>query len=111
MRRRRHPTAQLRYTKRMPLCSFELRRLGSPKVPLMRQLNTLFGDAFAEPDTYTAEPPSDAYLQDLLAKEHVIALVALAGEEVLGGLVAYDSTSSRGCGGRSISTTLPLPQS
>ena len=80
----------MHYTKRMPLCSFELRRLGSPDVPLMRQLNTLFGDAFAEPDTYTAEPPSDAYLQDLLAKEHVIALVALAGEEVLGGLVAYE---------------------
>ena len=57
------------------LCSFELRRLGSPDVPLMRQLNTLFGDAFAEPDTYTAEPPSDAYLRDLLANEHVIALV------------------------------------
>ena len=80
----------MHYTKRMPLCSFELRRLGSPDVPLMRQLNTLFGDAFAEPDTYTAEPPSDAYLRDLLAKEHVIALVALAGEEVLGGLVAYE---------------------
>src|SRR6188768_494628 len=63
----------------MPLCSFELRRLGSPNVPLMRQLNTLFGDAFAEPDTHTAEPPSDAYFQDLLAKEHVVALVARRG--------------------------------
>ena len=59
-------------------------------IPLLRQLNTLFGAAFAEPETYTAEPPSDAYLEGLLAKEHVIVLVALAGEEVLGGLVAYE---------------------
>jgi aminoglycoside 3-N-acetyltransferase I len=59
-------------------------------IPLLRQLNTLFGAAFAEPETYTAEPPSDAYLEGLLAKEHVVVLVALAGEKVLGGLVAYE---------------------
>ena len=29
------------------------------------------------PETYGADPPSDAYLEGLLAKEHVIALVAL----------------------------------
>ena len=67
-----------------------LHRLAPAEVPLLRKLNALFGDAFAEPETYTAEPPSDAYLEGLLAKEHVIALVALAGEEVLGGLVAYE---------------------
>jgi aminoglycoside 3-N-acetyltransferase I len=67
-----------------------LHRLALADVPLLRKLNALFGDAFAEPETYTAEPPSDAYLEGLLAKEHVVALVALAGEEVLGGLVAYE---------------------
>jgi aminoglycoside 3-N-acetyltransferase I len=36
------------------------------------------------------EPPTDAYLEGLLTKEHVIAVVALAGGEVLGGLVAYE---------------------
>jgi aminoglycoside 3-N-acetyltransferase I len=66
------------------------RRLGPADVPLLRTLNALFGTAFADPETYGAEPPSDAYLEGLLAKEHVIALVALAGEEVLGGLVAYE---------------------
>jgi aminoglycoside 3-N-acetyltransferase I len=65
-------------------------RLGPADVPLLRTLNALFGMAFADPETYGAEPPSDAYLEGLLAKEHVIALVALAGEEVLGGLVAYE---------------------
>src|SRR5918995_2374642 len=70
--------------------SVTLHRLAPADVPLLRKLNALFGNAFAEPETYTAEPPSDAYLEGLLAKEHVIALVALAGEEVLGGLVAYE---------------------
>lgn len=67
-----------------------LRRLAPGDVPLLRKLNVLFGDAFAEPETYAAEPPDDAYLEGLLAKEHVIALAALSGEEVLGGLVAYE---------------------
>jgi aminoglycoside 3-N-acetyltransferase I len=70
--------------------SITFRRLGSADVPLLRKLNGLFGDAFADPETYGAEPPSEAYLESLLAKEHVVALVALAGEDVLGGLVAYE---------------------
>jgi aminoglycoside 3-N-acetyltransferase I len=67
-----------------------LRRLEPADVLLLRKLNALFGSAFADPDTYEAEPPSDAYLEGLLAKEHVVALVALAGDAVLGGLVAYE---------------------
>lgn len=65
-------------------------RLTSADVPHLRQLNRVFGEAFDEPETYGAEPPSDAYLTDLLAREHVIALVALEGNEVIGGLVAYE---------------------
>jgi aminoglycoside 3-N-acetyltransferase I len=67
-----------------------VRRLGPTDLSLLRKLNVLFGEAFADPDTYTGAPPDDAYLEGLLAKEHVFAVVALAGEEVLGGLVAYD---------------------
>jgi aminoglycoside 3-N-acetyltransferase I len=74
----------------MPSPHVTPRRLGPADVPLLRTLNALFGIAFADAETYGAEPPSDAYLEGLLAKEHVIALVALAGEEVLGGLVAYE---------------------
>ena len=65
-------------------------RLGPTDIVRFRKLNALFGEAFAAPGTYGAEPPSDAYLEALLAKEHVIALVAVAGEDVLGGLVAYE---------------------
>ncbi len=67
-----------------------VRRLGPTDLSLLRKLNVLFGEAFADPDTYTGAPPDDAYLEGLLAKEHVFAVVALAGEEVLGGLVAYE---------------------
>jgi aminoglycoside 3-N-acetyltransferase I len=59
---------------------FTLRRLMPADVGLLRKLNTLFGDGFADPETYGAEPPSDAYLEGLLAKEHVVALVALESE-------------------------------
>jgi aminoglycoside 3-N-acetyltransferase I len=67
-----------------------LHRLGPADVPLLRELNALFAEAFADPDTYGAEPPDDAYLEGVLAKEHVVVLVALAGKEVVGGLVAYE---------------------
>ena len=67
-----------------------LRRLGSNDVPLLRKLNALFGEAFGDPNTYGMEPPSDAYVKGLLAKEHVIVLVAISGEDVVGGLAAYE---------------------
>jgi aminoglycoside 3-N-acetyltransferase I len=70
--------------------SYRFQRLGSADVARLRELNAVFAAAFAEPETYLSEPPSDAYLRDLLAKEHVIALVAVAGDEVVGGLVAYE---------------------
>jgi len=69
---------------------FTVSRLGPSDIRLLRKLNALFGAAFVDPETYGAAPPSDAYLENLLAKEHVVALAAVAGEEVLGGLVAYE---------------------
>ena len=67
-----------------------LHRLTPADVLLLRKLNALFGRVFADPDTYGAEPPSDSYLERLLAREDVVALIALAGDDVLGGLVAYE---------------------
>jgi aminoglycoside 3-N-acetyltransferase I len=67
-----------------------IRRLGRGDVPLLRALNGVFGAAFADPATYGAAPPDDAYLEACLAREHVIALVALADGAVVGGLVAYE---------------------
>jgi aminoglycoside 3-N-acetyltransferase I len=65
-------------------------RLTPADAPLMRQLNVMFGEAFEDPDSYAAAPPSQAYLESLLAKEHIVGLVGLVGEEVVGGLIAYE---------------------
>lgn len=67
-----------------------IRRLRSADVALLRSLNELFAAAFGDFETYTRAPPADAYLSELLAKEHVIALVAIAADRVAGGLVAYE---------------------
>ena len=74
----------------MTQVSFRVHQLTSADVPLFRALNALFGEVFNDIESYGAEPPSDEYLRALLAKEHVIALVALMGQEVVGGLVAYE---------------------
>ncbi len=65
------------------------KQLRAADLPLARALNALFAEAFNERDTYLERAPADAYLAGLLAKPHVLALVALDGEAVVGGLVAY----------------------
>lgn len=57
---------------------------------LLRKLNAMFGAAFEDPESYASQPPSDAYVATLLAKPHVIALAAIANDEVIAGLVAYE---------------------
>jgi aminoglycoside 3-N-acetyltransferase I len=69
---------------------YRLHRLGSGDIKLARALNALFGTAFGEPETYEGDPPPAAYLAELLAKDHVIALAALSGKDVVGGLFAYE---------------------
>lgn len=61
-------------------------KLTTADVRLLRALNALFGEAFGDPEAYGADPPSDVYLEALLAKDHVIALAVLLGQEVVGGL-------------------------
>ena len=70
--------------------SYEIGRLGPGDVPRLRALNALFVEAFADPDSYGAAPPDDAWLESLLAKEHVLPLVASSRGVVVGGLVAYE---------------------
>jgi aminoglycoside 3-N-acetyltransferase I len=75
--------------------AFHVHRLTPSDLSLVRSLNALFGAAFGEPDTYAADPPRDDYLAGLLAKDHVVVLVAQSGDagvggEVVGGLVAYE---------------------
>jgi aminoglycoside 3-N-acetyltransferase I len=74
----------------MPDEHHRIQRVTHGGAPLLRQLNAVFADAFNDLAAYRDAPPSDAWLEGVLAKDHVIALVALAGDEVVGGLVAYE---------------------
>jgi aminoglycoside 3-N-acetyltransferase I len=69
--------------------SFAVQRLGSGDLALARKLNALFAVVFDDQESYGSAAPSEAYLQRVLGRPEVIALVARAGEEVVGGLVAY----------------------
>jgi aminoglycoside 3-N-acetyltransferase I len=64
--------------------------LTAADVALLRGLNAMFGAAFEDPVSYGGQPPSDTYVEALLAKPHVIALAAIANDEVIAGLVAYE---------------------
>lgn len=55
----------------------------------MRQMLGMFGSAFGDVTTYTAKQPDDAYLNRLLANRDFIAIAALNGATVVGGLAAY----------------------
>ncbi len=72
------------------MITYETRRALSGEAALLRQLNNLFADAFDDLATYRNAPPSDDYLDRVLAKDDVIVLVALDDDEVVGGLVAYE---------------------
>ena len=67
-----------------------IRNLRSGDLVIFRQLNQLFAVWFEDEKNYQSAPPSDAYLEGLLAKNGVIAIVAVDGQEVVGGLVAYE---------------------
>ena len=69
--------------------AYTIRRLAGPDVAVLKRLLRTFGDAFGEPDTYRGAVPSDDYLRALLDGPTFVALAALAGEEVVGGLAAY----------------------
>jgi aminoglycoside 3-N-acetyltransferase I len=65
------------------------KRLEPADLRLFRKLNEVFAAAFEDPETHLSKKPSDRYLLSLLADRHFIALAALRGGEVVGGLVAY----------------------
>jgi aminoglycoside 3-N-acetyltransferase I len=67
-----------------------VRRLEQGDEHLFREMNMLFSRAFEDPETYTSKPPSPAYVENLLGKDHVFALVATEGGAVVGALVAYE---------------------
>lgn len=70
--------------------SYRIQTLTADDVGTMRAMLAMFGDAFDEPETYTAAVPREAYLANLLGGDSFVAVAALAGDEVVGGLAAYE---------------------
>jgi len=75
------------YESRMPVSVCQLTPVD---VGLMEALLTIFGEAFNEVETYSGNRPDVAYLKRLLGSDYFIALAALKGGQVVGGLVAYE---------------------
>jgi len=66
-----------------------VKRLGPDDLGLMAGVNALFHIAFDNDPDYVAARPDAAYLTQTLSNPHVIALAAVAGDQVIGGLVGY----------------------
>ena len=69
---------------------YSIRQLAASEIGPFREMLGVFGEAFDEVATYTADQPDDAYIAELLAGDDFIALVALLDEVVIGGLAAYE---------------------
>ena len=70
--------------------SLTIRVLGPDDAVLLAGMNTMFGAAFGEVATYTGARPDGTYLKRLLAGDTLIAVAALHGNVVVGGLAAYE---------------------
>jgi|SRR5687768_15478067 len=73
-----------------PSTPFVLRLLAPADVALLQAMLNMFGEAFGEPHTYGGARPGAAYLARLLGSDAFIALAALKGGAVAGGIAAYE---------------------
>lgn len=70
--------------------TYRVQRLVPGDVPLTHGLLTVFSEAFEDPENYDSKRPSARYLNELLGSPTFIALVAVKGETVVGGIAAYE---------------------
>ncbi|HSX62526.1 MAG TPA: AAC(3)-I family aminoglycoside N-acetyltransferase [Tahibacter sp.] len=68
---------------------FQVRALGADDVATMEDLLTLFGEVFDDVPTYCGKRPDATYLSRLLGSDGFMAIAALKGRDVVGGLAAY----------------------
>jgi aminoglycoside 3-N-acetyltransferase I len=67
-----------------------IRRLATGDDALFDGMLDLFGAAFDEPEIYGAARPGPAWRLRLLGSDQFVALVALAGDSVVGALAGYE---------------------
>jgi aminoglycoside 3-N-acetyltransferase I len=66
-----------------------IRVLDGADVGLLRKMSEMFGHAFGDVQTYTASQPDGSYLRQLLQSPTFVAIAAIAGADVVGGLAGY----------------------
>lgn len=66
------------------------KRLEAGDGEILKKLLKVFAVAFDDAQAYQSSIPSDSYISELLSRPTFNALVALDGEEVVAGLVAYE---------------------
>ena len=67
-----------------------IQRLRPEHAALVPSLLDMFGVAFEDSISYASKRPDAAYLTKLLGKDDVFVIVAVAQDQVVGGLVAYE---------------------
>jgi ribosomal protein S18 acetylase RimI-like enzyme len=67
----------------------DIKQLTAGDSQLARAMLDLFASAFEDDASYRSAQPSDAYLEGLLSSETFVALIARAGNEVIGALAGY----------------------
>jgi aminoglycoside 3-N-acetyltransferase I len=70
--------------------SLRIRQLTADDVGVMQALLRTFGEAFNEVDTYCNNQPNADYLERLLGGDSFIAVAAMEGDTVIGGIAAYE---------------------
>ena len=73
-----------------PSRDLRIRQLTPDQVAVMQALLKTVGEAFGDVTTYGGNRPGPAYLRRLLRSDHFIALAASKGDEVVGGIAAYE---------------------
>jgi aminoglycoside 3-N-acetyltransferase I len=69
--------------------TYTYKQLTADNVPTLKQLLSVFAQAFEDMEAYQSAIPRDEYLRSLLTNQRFIVLVALADDSVVGGLAAY----------------------
>jgi aminoglycoside 3-N-acetyltransferase I len=67
-----------------------INRVTQEDLGLMDALLKIFGEVFNQMDTYVGNRPTTDYMRQLLGSGSFIALAALRGDQVVGGLAAYE---------------------
>jgi ribosomal protein S18 acetylase RimI-like enzyme len=68
---------------------YTYKHLHESDVVIFKKILKVFGEAFNDLKAYQDAVPSNAYLESFLGKFQNIVVVAMEGENVVGGLVAY----------------------